>query len=203
MISWIVASHDKRILQDNLLYTLDLLPEDELILIEDAASITLAYAEGQERATKPVHCFIHHDVRIINQQLLREYLIADTAHHDLCGVVGTYRMAVPWWNGSPCGSVGDSRMGVLNFGIGGECVLLDGLLLASRKHLEWDTSWPGWHGYDYDICMTVKQDGGSVWCMDSGAAMLVHNSDSPFGLHQIDGWPEAEARFLVKWRASL
>jgi Glycosyltransferase like family len=203
LISWIVASHDERILNENLLRTLTVSEEDELVLIKDAPSITWAYEEGQQLATRPVHCFIHHDIKIINQALLRQYLISDTEKHDLCGLVGSTTLAVPWSNGSVLGSVGDSRLGTLNFGKGGECLLLDGLLLASRNHLPWDTSWTGWHGYDYDICMQVKAAGGSVWCMDFGAAMVVHNSDSPFIEAQIDGWPQAEARFYEKWHASL
>lgn len=203
MISWIVASHDERILNENLLATLQLPEEDELVLVTDAPSITLAYTEGQERATKPVRCFIHHDIRIIDQQLLRERLIAATGQHALCGVVGSFQLAMPWWNGSPCGSVEDSRLGVLHFGQGGECRLLDGLILASREDLPWDVYWPGWHGYDYDICMAVRGMGKSVWCMADGAAMMVHNSDSPQALHLIDGWPEAEARFYAKWGSLL
>lgn len=203
MISWVVASHDERILNNNLLYTLNVPEEDELVIIRDAPSITWAYEEGQQLATRPVHCFIHHDVRIINQQLLRDYLIADTEKHELVGVVGSTTLAIPWSNGHVLGSVGDSRLGVLNFGNGGECRLLDGLLLASRSHLPWDTSWTGWHGYDYDICMQVHANGGSVWCMDNGAAMVVHCSDSPFVEATIDGWPQAAARFQEKWHASL
>lgn len=204
MISWIVASHDRRILNDNLLATLDVLPDDELILIEDAPSITVAYTEGQSRATKQILCFIHHDVRIIDQELLRRHLISATEVHHLVGVVGSRTLAMPWWNGRPVGSVGDTRLGVLVFGGWGPARLLDGLLLASRAQLPWDTDWPGWHGYDYDICMAVQHElNGAVWCMDDGAKMLVHNSDSPQALHLIDGWPEAEARFYAKWGSLL
>jgi hypothetical protein len=203
VISWIVASHDQRILDTNLLATLHMPPEDELVLITDAESITLAYSEGQARASRPVHCFVHHDIRITDLSLLRHRLIKETEEHDLVGVIGSRTVVLPWSNGAVCGSVVDSRIGNLYFGVGGECALLDGLLLASRQHLDWDISWPGWHGYDYDICTSVRSKGQSVWCMDMGSAMLVHNSDSPFVEHQIDGWPEAEARFYEKWHAKL
>lgn len=199
MISWIVASHEPAILEENLLPTLQLKDDDQFVLVRDAESITIAYAQGQMQATQPIKCYIHHDVQIRNLRLLREALIRDTEHNGLVGVIGAKEACLPWWNCPQLGSVLDSRLGVLDFGPGGPCAMLDGVLLATRQYISWDLSWPGWHGYDYDACAQKRASGQTIWCMTGGASMIYHNSDSPQALSSIDGWAEAEIRYREKW----
>jgi hypothetical protein len=200
MISWIVASHRPDILERHLLPTLQLQDEDELVVVKDAESITLAYAEGQLRATQPVKCYVHSDVRVYNYQLLRAELIHATEERGLVGVIGAMDACVPWWNGQVVGSVFDSRLGTLDFGPGGTCAVLDGVLLATRWYISWDISWPGWHGYDYDASAQVRAvDEYGVWCLTGGMQLIGHYSDSPYALDAIDGWAEAERRYKEKW----
>lgn len=203
MISWIVASHDQRFLDKVLGPTL--LPfvdahDDELIIIRDQETIAKAYTQGQGRATHLVKCYLHHDVRILDLGSLRLQLIDATATQGLVGLIGARSLVIPWWHGyGLLGSVRDGRMGVLNFGAGGECAVVDGLLLATREHIVWDESWPGWHGYEYDACQQMHQRGASVWCLSNGHQLVSHDSDSPYDLAQIDGWHEAVSFYQRKW----
>lgn len=199
MISWIVASHRPELLATNLLSTLEIDNGDDLVVIENAPSITMAYAEGQERATQPIRCYIHSDVQILDTSELRSQLIETTPGVGIVGVIGSRSMVLPWWNGDLLGSVQDGRLGTLDFGLGGPCDVLDGLLLASRRTLTWDTDWPGWHGYDYDICQQMLYVGSVNFCLDNGKDLIRHNSDSPFALDSIEGWHDAPLRFIAKW----
>jgi hypothetical protein len=201
MISWIVASHDEQMLQSNLIPTLPMLGTDQLIVLRGYESITKAYADGQKQATNLVRCYIHHDVQILNLQMLRiEILSAALMQRTgMVGVIGSKDMIVPWWNGRGVGSVMDSRLGRISFSLGGECAVLDGLLLATAKDVDWDLDWPGWHGYDYDSCKQMLQRGLTNRCISHGDDLVFHNSDSPVSLHAIDGWQSAATFYTEKW----
>lgn len=201
MISWIVATHHRPTLESILLPSLAEMPaEDELIVIENAESITKAYNEGQLRATNPVMTFVHHDVVVLEFATLRQALIQSTTNNgELVGVIGSRAPVIPWWNGDLLGSVQDSRLGILDYGAGGECAVVDGLLLASRGLLPWDTDLPGWHGYDHDVANEIRKWGGTVWCLTGGWQLVRHVSDSPFRLEDIDGWATGAAWLQQKW----
>lgn len=199
MISWIVASHDPAVLEANLVATLTLEAGDELIVI-DAPSIAAAYNQGQERAIRPIRCYVHHDVQILDNAALRAQLI------DWCrppigivGIVGSRARAVPWWEGFAAGSVDDTRTGPQLFGKGGDVAYLDGLLLASSYQLDWDETIPGWHLYDHDVCEQSLRAGRINWCLDNGHQLVRHNTTSGFDTTQLPGWTEALAAFNTKW----
>lgn len=200
MISWIVASHRPELLEQNLLASLTIEDGDELVLVEDAESITLAYTMGQGRANNEIHCYIHSDVQVLDTQLLRSALIEATQGTGIVGVIGSRSMTMPWWHGDGLlGSVQDSRLGVLDFGPGGDCSVVDGMLLATRHLVPWDIKWPGWHGYDHDICRQMIRYSLQNVCISDGKSMVRHNSDSPFSVEVIDGWPDAADRYNRKW----
>lgn len=199
MISWIVASHQPQVLAENLLATLALTAEDELVVIRDAPSITAAYAQGQAEATRPVRCYIHQDVRILDLDTLRTELIDTSRGVGIVGVVGSRSPVMPWWDGDLCGSVVDARLGLLHFGPGGECAVVDGLLLATRQHINWDVDWPGWHGYDHDACAQMRHRGLANWCLTGGEKLVLHNTSCPTSTAALTGWDVATARYHTKW----
>ena len=201
MISWIVASHDLSIFDANLRPTLP--AEDELILVEGAPSIAVAYNEGQARSTQPIRCYIHHDVQILDQAALRQALAEACAYAgvDVVGVIGSRTRVIPWWIGEPLGSVKDSRLGLINFGPGGPCSYLDVLLLASARELEWDESYPGWHGYDHDICEQTMRRSRVNFCLSGGHNLVSHNATSSTDMNQVNGWFAAEEHYFRKWVA--
>lgn len=201
MISWIVASHDLGIFNANLRPTLP--AEDELVLVENAPSIAVAYNQGQERSTRDLRCYVHHDVVILDPLELRQRLLAAcTADIGLVGVVGSTTATWPWWNGPKLGSILDSRLGLLNFGPGGECAVLDGVLLATVHPVTWDEGYLGWHGYDHDACAQMWSQGLANCCLSEGHRLVRHNANSSTNMSQVNGWFEAEHRYKEKWMVS-
>ena len=198
VISWIVASHNPGIFEANLRPTLP--ADDELVLVENAPSIAVAYNEGQARSTYGIRCYIHHDVMITDQAVLRRRLLdACTPDVGIVGVVGSRTDTWPWWNGPKLGSVLDSRLGLLDFGPGGECAVLDGVLLATAQDIDWDETYPGWHGYDHDACAQMRARGLINCCLSGGHNLVRHNANSSTNTNQVDGWFAAEQRYFQKW----
>lgn len=203
MISWIIASHAPHILNSVLGPSLFPYYEsygDEVVVIENAESITRAYAWGQEQATNVIKCYIHHDIEMLNLECLRSAIIEGTTCGAIAGVIGSKSMAMPWWHGSPLlGAVEDGRHGTFYFGDGGNCAVVDGMLLATRHNISWDESWPGWHGYEYDACRQFIERGVPNYCISNGHTLVSHNSDSPYDLGEIDGWDTAVRWYNEKW----
>ena len=202
MISWIVATHRRDVLEANLLPDLEhaLDRGDQLVVVEDAPSIAKAYNDGQSRAEHPVRVYVHHDVQILDPVRLREQLLEHcTAEVGIVGLIGSRDRIVPWWSGSRLGSVVDTRLGHLDFGPGGPAAHLDGLLLATVHDLEWDETYPGWHLYDHDICRQQLSLGRTNWCLDDGASLVRHNTSGPANTNQLDGWGAGVTRYHQKW----
>jgi hypothetical protein len=202
VISYIVATHNREILDANLGATLQLQGADELVVVEDAPSIAVAYNEGQAKATQPIRCYIHHDIQILKPQALRTQLLQwCVAPIGIVGVVGSRNRAVPWWEGAALGSVIDSRVGVQQFARGGEAAYLDGILLASPYELTWDEQYPGWHWYDHDISEQSLQAGRVNWCLSDGHELVRHNNRGSFDTTALPDWDTGRSIFIEKWGA--
>lgn len=200
MISWIIASHKPDVLEANLLASLPPNDDDEVIIVPDPESITKAYASGQERATRPIRVYVHSDVELLDPARLRADLTAAcTDQVGIVGLVGSVEVRMPWWDGHCLGSVVDGRMGELHFGPGGDCSMLDGLLLATTQHVGWDTSWPGWHGYDHDACTQMLRRGLVNRCLTGGHEMVRHNTTGTSTMAHLTGWDDAVRRYKDKW----
>lgn len=201
MISYIVASNDAEVLAANLTATLVLENNDEVVVVADPPSIAVAYNQGQAQAKNPIRCYVHADVQILDPARLR----ADLIEHcvvtvGVVGVIGSLDRAVPWWEARVGrGAVVDARMGLLDFGVGGSCSYLDGLLLATAHTLEWDESYPGFHMYDHDICEQMLTRGLPNFCLDGGGSMVRHNTRNPSDMSKLNGWDAAVTRFRDKW----
>lgn len=202
MISWIVASHDEEVLSSQLGPSLASMPGgDELVVVCYAPSITVAYARGQGLAENPVRCYVHSDVRVLDLPRLRRALLDQLRPSvGIVGIVGSRTSAMPWWEADKLGSVVDTRLGRLDWGPGGPCAMLDGLLLATRQDVAWDTDAPGWHGYDHDACAQMLNRGLPNLCVTGGAELVEHDT-GPFGSRaQIaPGWGAAVMRWRSRW----
>lgn len=200
MISYIAASHKPDVLADNLEATLRLEAADELVVVTDPPSIATAYNIGQADALNPIRCYLHSDVQVIDPLRLRAQLIERcTVGVGIVGLIGSATRVLPWWNGDKLGSVVDARMGTLDFGPGGECAYLDGLLLATAQTLTWDEGYGGFHLYDHDICRQMLERGLPNLCLTGGAAMVRHNTSGPANTAKLNGWEPGVARFHEKW----
>jgi len=200
LISWIAAAHDETILYANLIASLHPLPGgDEFVIVTGAESIAAAYNEGQARARNPVRCYVHSDIQVLDVARLRAELLEHTTTAvGLVGLVGSRTPMLPWWDGQTCGSVFDARIGPLLFGPGGDCAVLDGLLLATVHDVKWDENIPGWHGYDYDMSRQQLAHRRN-FCLTDGHEMVRHNADGPRDPDLIVGWTEAVATLREKW----
>jgi hypothetical protein len=202
VISYITASNNRQVLDANLLATIDLLDDDEIIVVDDPSSIAVAYNQGQKQARNPIRCYVHTDVQILKPAELRAAMIEHcTDKVGMVGLIGCFDRAVPWWEAREGrGAAIDVRMGLLDFGRTGPCAYLDGLLLATAQNLTWDESYTGFHMYDHDICEQMLARGLSNYCMPGGSAVL-HNTSNPSDVSQLDGWDAAVTRFRGKWGA--
>lgn len=209
MISYIVATHDRAVLDRNLLSTEFLDHGDELIVLDDMPSIAVAYNEGTRRATNPIRCYVHHDVVIKvdadGRCPLREALLMRCTPDrgfaaGMVGVIGSFERAVPWWEGEKVGTVVDARIGVVgNPNYAGPCAYLDGLLLATTHDVEWDQDYAGWHWYDHDICEQMLRRGLKNAVVAAGHTMVTHNTTGSLATRALPGWHEGMARFTAKW----
>lgn len=202
MISYIVASHKKDVLERNLLSTLKKDDGDEILVIENASSIATAYNIGVRSAKNKIKCFIHHDILVVNTEKLRTSLIEHcTDEIGIVGVIGSKDASiVPWWDKSQCGNVIDTRLGLINFSKGNEeCALLDGLLLATSQNVEFDETYKGFHLYDHDICRQMLENGLKNFCLADGYSLVVHNTSGPTDTSRLVNWDENVKRYKEKW----
>lgn len=202
MISWIVASNNKNTLEGNLLSTLEPLEDGDELIVECALSIAAAYNRGAKKANNLVRCYLHHDVQIIDKLTLRNQLIKHCSPGvGIVGLIGSRTRTVPWWNGDKLGSVVDARLGLLDFGPGGNAAYLDGLLLASCHPLTWDEDFKGWHLYDHDICeQMIRRYKLSNFALSNGASLVRHNTSGPTNTAALLGWDPAIEHFNEKWQ---
>jgi hypothetical protein len=200
MISYIVASHDERILNDNLLASLDL-GQDQLIIVNEK-SIAIAYNRGLRKAKNKIKCFIHHDIFIKDSKKLRQLLIKHCKNDaGIVGVIGSKSAeALPWWSYDHCGSAFDARMGEIYFSAGNEeCALLDGIILATAQNIRFDESYPGYHMYDHDICRQAIEAGWSNFCLPNGSDLIFHNTKASSDVNELKHWNECVEIYKNKW----
>jgi hypothetical protein len=202
MISWIVASHAQEILNANTRLWAEMacgLYGDELIVITGADSIAAAYNEGTRQAAHSVRCYVHHDVQVTDVGRLRDGILRNaTPDVGMVGLIGSRTPVMPWWEGDRCGAVTDARMGPMDFRRGGPCAYLDGLLLATAQPVTWDETYPGWHGYDHDMCQQQIAVGRQNWCIH-GPGLAIHNTAGPTDMRHLEGWRASVVRFCEKW----
>jgi hypothetical protein len=198
VISWIVATHDRQILERSLLPTIPTM--DELVVVEDAPSIAVAYNQGTAQASHRIKVYVHHDVAILDAPRLRESLFQYcNGVNGIIGVIGSLDRTVPWWNGNMVGSVVDTRLGPIGPGGEGTCAYLDGLLLATAQELTWDETYTGWHLYDHDICQQMLAAGLPNVYIPGGKDLVRHETSGPRNVNHINGWADAVDVFRQKW----
>lgn len=203
MISYIVMTNDKQILERNLLRTLKLKDADEIIVLLDKPSAAIALNMGIDRAKNKIKCFIHSDVVVLDNDRLRSELIAHCNDETgMVGVIGSKNdRHIPWWEKDMCGSIVEARLGLLNFDDGDcACAVMDGLFLATSQHVRFDESFPGFHIYDYDICNQMLDKGLFNWCLRDGKSLIAHNCKGPVDVHALgDSYFQNIERLKNKW----
>lgn len=203
MISYIVMSNDKAVLERNLLRTLKLKNDDEIIVVMDKPSAAIALNIGIVKVKNAIKCFVHSDVVILDNERLRYELSEHCdAKTGIVGVIGSKGTQIPWWEKETCGSIIDGRLGLLDFDGGDcECVVMDGLMLATAQDVQFDESFPGFHIYDYDICKQMTAKGLPNYCLRDGKSLIAHNCKGPTNTEELDSsYLGNLARFNNKWK---
>lgn len=150
---------------------------------------------------------IHDDVRIRDPKLPTKLtsLLADPTV-GVVGVIGARRpMSAEWWWYERHGCVEDTQM-VIDFGRGTVDVdVVDGLLLAlSPAALEIvrfePDRYPGFHGYDLEVCSQARAAGLRVVVLDTD----VYHDTYPHGkIRDRASYLRADRAWRSKWRHGL
>jgi hypothetical protein len=179
-----------------------------LITISGQTSIATAYnailnlAVSGEAAVD-VLVLLHDDLEITDpywEEKLRNVL--SMGNIGILGIAGGTRgNGIAWWNHSPIGHQQTDVM-LIDFGVrSGFADLLEGSLLAITERglgrIYFDTQYPGFHGYDVDICAQVAEAGLSVVVADIDTH---HHTQMGFksGESHRD-WLKADEIFRRKW----
>lgn len=204
MISYIVMSNDKQVIERNLLRTLKPQEGDEIIVVMDKPSAAIAMNIGISKAKNKIKCFIHSDVVILDNDRLRKELIEHCNDQTgMVGVVGSKNgFHIPWWEKDGCGSVREARLGTIEFDGGDcECAVMDGLFLATAQDFRFDESFSGFHFYDYDSCKLMINNNLPNWCLKEGKTLMSHNCKTPFDVNLLGTtYFDAIERFKTKWK---
>lgn len=185
--------------------------EPDSLLIEataDAGSIHSAYGEVLDHvaglAEVEALVLLHEDVELLDAGFaatIRRRLADERVA--LVGAIGAREVrSLAWWEGRGVGRVWESR-GLIDFGGAPSCVeTLDGLLLvlspwAVRTLRCRPELYPGFHGYDAELCFAARAQGREVWVED---LPLMHHTKGGFG--DPAAYAQADAAFRGRWLAA-
>ena len=224
MISIIICSKKPDIsqkLKNNIAVTIGI--EYELVVIDNSQnkhSIFSAYNEGVRRSRYPYLCFMHEDVLYHTKKWglkIIEHFERETT--GLIGIVGTHFMPkVPCgWYHSMMVSGGCLQRQISNDANSNkekrelkwmeskktiDAVAVDGMWFCIRKELFGlirfdDLNFNGFHCYDLDICLQIRQCGFEVEVISD--ILIEHFSYGSFDIE----WIKATEIFFNKWQKAL
>lgn len=170
-------------------------------------SIATAYNSIMDQAFThgaDVLILLHDDLELTDPDAeMRFAQILMSGFADIVGIAGGGAgNGIAWWNESP---IGHQRIdtGELSFGeCSGYVDTLEGSVLAlgQRCHqqgIRFDCSYPGFHGYDADICAQVRLKGGKVAVVDVDTW---HHTKVGFKTPDSErDWLRADQIYRVKW----
>lgn len=138
---------------------------DDIVILTRAATMAVGY--NRILGCVPVGAsvvLLHDDTEL--QAGARVAICEALESADVVGVVGGSEIpTIEWWRGKVKRGYVRQANGVVDFGPHGEVDAVDGLLLAlapSVTHLRFDESYPGFHGYDVDLCFQARAEGLTV-----------------------------------------
>lgn len=155
--------------------------EKELLIVNDAKSITKGYNEAMYSSNAKYKIYLHQDVFILNQNLLSDLLeiFGSDSQIGMIGVVG-YKTISPggvMWHGEKTGNLyGMSKQPSVSPNKFEYVAEIDGLFMATSHDLSWNTVLlKGWDFYDafqsinflrhgYKIAVPVKMQ-VNPWCL--------------------------------------
>ena len=188
----------------------EVLAGNRLISLREQPSIAVAYNsildQAQDAPDLEGVVLLHDDVALDDDTLLPRLrqLFADGAV-GIAGAMGGRgkRRGMSWWTCERAVGVVHDSVGVLRgkVPLPADAETLDGLLLAlspwAARNIRFDTSYPGFHGYDADVCSQVTAAGLRAVVIEM---QLVHHTGGPFGSpSSYEDWMRATLRWRSKW----
>jgi len=178
----------------------------EVIAIAGHTSIATAYRKIQMAARLRADILIlqHDDLEITDPDAEAKIIEAIAGGADLVGVAGGGSDGgIAWWNQNPIGHQ-RTDVGEIDFGVRfGDVQALEGSLIAMSDWSSWlqfDDRYPGFHGYDADICRQAITERRRVAVVDIDTH---HHTRMGFKTAQShEDWLAADRIFRDKWRLS-
>lgn len=195
-ICFIICANNKQYLDECLLY-LNLLEvpagySTELLIVEDAHSMTSGYNEAMNSSDAKYKIYLHQDSFVINRNMLVELLSLFNANNEigLVGTIGSERLPsdAVMWHTNRCGNF--YRLDEINELIEKkidmvedryrEVQAVDGLFMATQYDIPWrEDILDGWDFYDVSQCMEFRRKGFKVVVAPQEKAWVLHACGVP------------------------
>jgi hypothetical protein len=184
--------------KDILVASLDrVLGGDDVVVLARTGSIAVGYNRILDLTPKGAPVVLFHDdtefgagARLVIADAMRDIDVVGAI-----GGVGVTEMA--WWNAPQRRGWVQVKDGRHDFGPHGPVDAVDGLLMAlapSATHLRFDESYPGFHGYDVDLCFQARAEGLVVATAD---IPVTHRTKG--GIRDQADWDACEEVWRKKW----
>lgn len=199
---FIICSNDELYLEECLFYLQKLyIPEGytvDYLSINHANSMTAGYNEGMKASDAKYKIYIHHDVFILNINLLEDLLKIFTSDDSIgmIGLVGSLAMPVDgvMWHGYRVGGLygttfTDESYDTYCYNISDglhDVDAIDGLFMATSKDITWrEDLFDQWDFYDISKSFEMSRSGFRVvvptqnkpWCLHDDGILNLRNYD--------------------------
>lgn len=189
-ISFIICFNDKNLCDECILYINNLNNPDnfeiEIILIDDALSMTEGYNRAMKSTDAKYKVYLHQDTFIVNKDFIINIIdIFKDNTIGMIGVAGTRRLPQSgiWWESKEVvGKIYDNVTGKLQLSFTDtknknydEVEAIDGLIIITQYDLPWrEDIFQGWHFYDISQSCEFRL---------SKYKVVVPNQDRPWCIH--------------------
>ena len=179
----------------------------EIIPISDATGMANGYNKGRIKSDAKYKIYMHHDVFIINDNLIGDLvnIFKNNPHVGLVGLVGANDIkndsvsVGKWEYGKVLACSGYSEVNC-NFGDVIEAYepvdCVDGMFIATQYDIEWrEDIFQDWHFYDRSICMEYKRAGYICVVPKQEIPWCIHDC----GINSLIGWKKNMEKFLKEY----
>lgn len=212
-IAFIICSHQKRIREEILKYINKLnVPigfEIEVLIIEDAKGMAEGYNRAMKKSDAKFKVYMHHDVFVINTNLLNESLgvLLANSKIGILGVIGCKRVPKNgiWWESNSCiGKTMEDNLECLReLNLGEverdfeEVQALDGQFLITQYDIIWrEDICQGWHFYDTSQCLEFAKAGYVAAVVKQNSPWLIHECGTDINT----GYEIERERFIREYK---
>ena len=215
-IAFIICSNQRKIREEIIKYIEALKVPDgfqtELIIVEDAKTMTEGYNRGMHKSNAKFKIYMHHDVFLINPCLLEESIriFQENSQIGMLGVIGCKSLPKNgiWWESKTCiGKTIEDNLACLKVLELGEVrtefeevQALDGQFLMTQYDVDWrEDVCQGWHFYDTSQCLEFKKAGYTVAVVKQERPWIIHEC----GMDINAGYEVEQERFIKEYKLQI